>query len=67
MKILIEFPESVNLEKSYFTEHLLGLEAILKSTWMRNGLTSPESAGKGTGKELSSDWRKIRSIFPQIF
>ena len=45
-KISIEFPESVNLEKSYFTKHSLRSEAILKSAWVRNGATSQECAEK---------------------
>ena len=67
-KISVEFPQPVNLEKSYFTKHSLRSEVILKSTWMRNDVTSPECAGKGTANKLSSDWRKIRcTFFPKVF
>ena len=60
---LIEFPESVNFQKSYFTKHSLQSEAILKSVWMRNGVASPECARNGNENELNSDWCKIRCTF----
>ena len=53
--ISVEFPESVNLGKSYFTKHSLWLEAILKSIWLRGGAASPECARKDTENELNSD------------
>ena len=66
-KISIEFPESVNLEKSYVTKHSLRSEAILESTWMQNGVASLECACKGTGNEFNSNWCKIRRTFFQKF
>ena len=65
-KISIEFPESVKLEKSYFTKHLLQSEAILKLTWMRNAVAFPECAGRGTGNELDSG-AKFDALFSAGF
>ena len=64
-KSSVEFPESVNLEKSYFTKHSLQSEAILKSNWIQN--TIPECAQKILGMSSILIGAKLNAPFSANF
>ena len=64
-----EFPESVNLEKTYFAKHSLRSEVILKSTWMRDGVCHPQNVPEKVNLEWAEFWlvRNPTHFFFKIF